>query len=195
MLILRASQSRGSACTRRIGLCAVLIGFALGASQASAGTGSINYPPAAAGVSGNASVSVSGGVDLAQDGVSVFLVRFVLPPDYVSNEPVDVAVYLTAQNEPCTATIVPFSLTRFRADRTATISLTGVDGGLPTVDFPANNKVVRKVFVINPGTVLLRQHPGDLLALSIERDGGNASDNCVGLVFVQGIEIQYPQAP
>jgi hypothetical protein len=110
------------------------------------------------------------------------------------NRPVDVAVYLTAQNEPCTARIVPFSLTRFRPGHPAAISLTGVDGGAATVDFAANGAVVKKVFIVSPGTALTRQFAGDALALSIKRDGDDSSDNCVGFVFVQAIEIQYPQA-
>jgi hypothetical protein len=123
----------------------------------------------------------------------VFLVRVVLPPDYMRNRPVNVAVYLTAQNGPCTARIVPFSLTRFRPGHPAAISLTGVDGGAATVDFAANGAVVKKVFIVSPGTALTRQFAGDALALSIERDGDDPSDNCVGFVFVQAIEIQYPE--
>src|SRR6187551_4132936 len=99
---------------RTIGVCAVSAVLALSATKASAGTGSINYPPAASGVSGGASISSAGIVNLAQDVVAAFSIHFVLPSNYLRNRAVNVEVYLTAQNEPCTARIVPFSLTRFR---------------------------------------------------------------------------------
>jgi hypothetical protein len=119
-----------------------------------------------------------------------FSMNFVLPLAYRNNGEVRIILYLRSPEAPCKVRLVPVQLVRKRIGSPIVDNLTGLSGGGPLVDLPAN-VLVAKTFILKAGGPLAGQMPGDAFTVRIERQANDPTDTCNGNVFVEATDIRY----
>jgi hypothetical protein len=184
-----SALNRKTAWLRR---CVITLGVALGPSLSLAGTASFSIPLEAVTISLGGEFSSTDGILLPTTGRTTFTFNFVMPLDYVSDQPVKVVLYLRAPGtpSPCTARFFPERLQRRRIGLPLFDNPSGLSAGNPSVRFP-DNAIRGKLVTVKPGTVVPGQRRGDAFVVGISRDADDASDNC-GIIFVMAIDVRYP---
>jgi hypothetical protein len=129
-------------------------------------------------------------IELPDGATTTLFVNFVLPRDYVHNQPVKILLYLSSSAAPCTVLLAPEQLLRFRVGAPAVKNPSGLSVRSPTVNLDAN--IGAQILTLAPGTVLSGQRTGDAFTVSVQRPASDPSDTCAGSVFVEAVDVRYP---
>jgi hypothetical protein len=129
------------------------------------------------------------------DTNSSFALGFVLPPDYVSGDPITVDIIWHTGSTNCGIVLAPNSIAVARIGQThimgksATTGLTAIGDNTLTASATENQSELKSYAITAPdGTTL---EAGDSIIFSLYRSYSSSSDTCADNLVIQGVSVRY----
>jgi hypothetical protein len=135
------------------------------------------------------------GLRLPDGSSSSFAHGFILPPDYVTGNPITVDLIWHTSSTSCGIVLFPNSIAVARIGRghligpTATTGLSAIGGSTLSAPSAANQSRLKSYAITAPDGSSLQS--GDSIIFSLYRPSASANDTCPGDLIIQGISVTY----